>query len=1063
MNRLILLFLLVAFMPNLMKAQPGSEPGKYLPKPTARGVGKIDTRIDNMRYWKRMADSNFVYLTPVEPVPPAKYTGSRIESPIVMTTDSPDVPTTTVNSTQSENSVFVDPEDNMFLMNSNNSTQNPVGSLYGADYLISSDGGTTWGGSVNGAGGGNSGDPAAAIGLGGRMYVGFIDGNSGQSVAYSDDDGATWTSVVAALQNGDLLDKNHMWIDNGAVSPYEGNIYVAYTDFGASGYPIEITRSTNDGVSYSTPLSISAGVAAGSHCQGVNIQTGPNGEVYVIWAIYDGWPTDETSIGFAKSTDGGATFGTATRIISNIRGIRNTGTSKNQRVNSFPSMAVDISGGANNGAIYVTWANVGVPGVNTGSDIDVYMIKSTNQGSTWATPVKVNQDASGLGKQHYFPWVTCDRLSGEVSVIFYDDRNVASTMCEVFVASSSNGGTTWEDFKVSDVSFTPSPIPGLASSYMGDYLGINAVGSKVYPTWTDNRNGTTLTYTSPFSLSPIPTAVFTASTTAPCQNQTITFTDQSSQNPTSWNWTITPASYSFVNSTGPNSQNPQVKFTAYGDYTVRLIVANSYGSDTLIKANYISVNSANAEFTANITTIMIDNSVTFTDQSTCNITSYSWNFGAGATPATANTQGPHTVTYSTEGYKTVSLTVNGSITKTKTDYIHVLPLSFNIMNGTLTTCAGLFYDHEGTSNYLDNEDYTFTLMPGDTSKSVQAVFSEFSLEANASCSWDYLNVYDGTSTSANLLGVWCGTNSPGTVVATNAVGALTFKFHSDVSVTSTGWVATLSCVNTPVAPPASYCAAGSSYTNCDEYISRVQLGSVDNTSGCSSPGGYANYTSLSTKVSPTYSYPITVTNGRPYSSDQCGIWVDWNQDADFGDVDETITVTGTPGLGPYTATIMPPPAALKGNTRLRIRITYTEALSPCGIAYYGEVEDYHLWVGTPGLWNGGTAGLETNWNTANNWDDGRVPSAGTDVIIPAGSTYYPVLSGTTTCSDVEIKDGAQMTVQAGATMNVTGDLNIGQGTGGILIINGGTCNVTGVVNSLPGSTLDIKNGGLLNN
>ncbi len=48
----------------------------------------------------------------------------------------------------------------------------------------------------------------------------------------------------------------------------------------------------------STPINISAAVNAGSHNQGVNIQTGPDGEVYVAWAIYDAFPTDETATGF---------------------------------------------------------------------------------------------------------------------------------------------------------------------------------------------------------------------------------------------------------------------------------------------------------------------------------------------------------------------------------------------------------------------------------------------------------------------------------------------------------------------------------------------------------------------------------------------------------------------------------------------------------------------------------------------------------------------------------------------------------------------------------------------
>jgi hypothetical protein len=85
-------------------------------------------------------------------------------------------------------------------------------------------------------------------------------------------------------------------------------------------------------------------------------------------------------------------------------------------------------------------------------------------------------------------------------VIFYDDRNVASTDCEVFCAVSRDGGATWTDFKVSDVSFTPSPIPGLSGDYFGDYIGISSRGGKVYPVWTDNRSGRALAYVSPFTL-----------------------------------------------------------------------------------------------------------------------------------------------------------------------------------------------------------------------------------------------------------------------------------------------------------------------------------------------------------------------------------------------------------------------------------------------------------------------------------------------------------------------------------------------------------------------------------
>jgi hypothetical protein len=465
----------------------------------------VNTRVDNMGYWKKMAALGLARLNGVTPVKPAVYTGSEIKAYSVLTEDSPDVPTSVNSTTQSENSTFVDPDDNLVVLNSNNSTPNPVSNIYGSDALLSTDGSQTWGGTYQGAGGSNSGDPVALIGNDGAYYIGAISNASGQQVSKSTNGGASYQVVnVANATGGGLLDKNHMWVDNCPTSPYEGYLYDAWTDFGSlDPNNIGFSRSIDGGSTWSAQMDLSSAINAGSHNQGVNINSGPNGEVYAIWAVYDGWPTDESAIGFAKSTDGGATFQTAARIISNIRGIRTTEVAKDMRCNSFPSMAVDISNGEYSGNIYVVWTNIGVPGTNTGDDADVYIIRSEDQGATWSTPVKVNQDASGLGRKHYLPWITCDPENGILSTVFYDDRNLGGNQCEVYCANSYDAGVTWEDFKVSDVAFTPSPIPGLADGYMGDYLGINARGGWVYPTWADNRTGSVMTYCSPYETNPL--------------------------------------------------------------------------------------------------------------------------------------------------------------------------------------------------------------------------------------------------------------------------------------------------------------------------------------------------------------------------------------------------------------------------------------------------------------------------------------------------------------------------------------------------------------------------------
>ncbi|MCD4694917.1 MAG: glycoside hydrolase [Bacteroidales bacterium] len=469
---------------------------------------EVDKRIDNMGYWMKMAEDGFIPYNPVVPVKPAKFKGTQFIIKSVPQ-DSPDIPVTSAgNTTQSENSIFVDPMDNEHVLNSNNSTDwngSTVSGLYGADYFYTNNAGDTWGGSISGAGGSNSGDPAAVIGRNGRRFIGSIY-NQGQAVAYSDND-INWTRVVAGTVATwwplNMLDKNHLWIDNSPSSSYEGNLYSGWTRFelfSSDDGHVQISRSANNGASWASPINVSNSLPAPNDLnQGVNISTGPNGEVYAVWAVYENTSVlDENAIGFNKSVNGGDSFGSAFKIITGIKGIRTVGVSKNMRVNSFPSMSVDISGGANNGNIYVVWTNVGTPGINTGTNKSVYIIKSSNGGTTWSTPIKVNQDPFQNGKEAYFPWISCDPVTGFLYVIFYDDRNTSSSSCETWVAISEDAGDTWDDFRVSDVSFTPSPIPGLAADYFGDYLGISANNGWVYPCWTDNRNGNTLTYISPF-------------------------------------------------------------------------------------------------------------------------------------------------------------------------------------------------------------------------------------------------------------------------------------------------------------------------------------------------------------------------------------------------------------------------------------------------------------------------------------------------------------------------------------------------------------------------------------
>ncbi len=345
----------------------------------------------------------------------------------------------------------------------------------------------------------------------------------------------------------------------------------------------------------------------------------------------------------------------------------------------------------------------------------------------------------------------------------------------------------------------------------GDYaqLSVDPVDDGTFWFTTEYSSGGRKTKVASFLVGPIlPTADFTADNTYPCKlNSSVAFTSQVTGSPTEYAWAFTPSTVTYTGGTDSTSTAPSVIFNELGTYTVSLTVSTAAGSRTTTKDNYIQVNAANADFTANANLVVVNNLVTLSDASTCEVTSWHWDFGAGATPATANTQGPHAVSYSTTGMKTVTLTVNGNASNTKTDFISVIDPSITMTEATVSTCGATFFDPGGVSaNYGNDENYSMLFIPGITGSKLQAQFTSFALEASTGCTKDYLKIYDGTTETATKIGTYCGNTSPGTVTATNPDGALLFVFHSNAQFNFDGWAANILCTAIPVANPAVFTA-----------------------------------------------------------------------------------------------------------------------------------------------------------------------------------------------------------------------------------------------------------------
>ena len=141
--------------------------------------------------------------------------------------------------------------------------------------------------------------------------------------------------------------------------------------------------------------------------------------------------------------------------------------------------------------------------------------------------------------------------------------------------------------------------------------------------------------------------------------------------------------------------------------------------------------------------------------------------------------------------------------------------------------------------------------------------------------------------------------------------------------------------------PIEYCTSSSGNAN-DEYISRVQLGNIDNASAGGE--GYRDYRAISTSLAKGVSNSLTVTaswSGRVYREGYA-VWIDYNQDGDFTDAGENVVSVSPTFDSPVTGNFVVPNAASEGRTTMRISMRYNGLPTSCEQFRYGEVEDYSV-------------------------------------------------------------------------------------------------------------------------
>jgi PKD repeat protein len=387
-----------------------------------------------------------------------------------------------------------------------------------------------------------------------------------------------------------------------------------------------------------------------------------------------------------------------------------------------------------------------------------------------------------------------------------------------------------------------------------------------------------------------------------------------------------------------------------------------------------------ADFSSNPTILGAGGTVYFTDLSTNIPTAWSWTF-EGGTPATSTEQNPEVI-YNTVGTYNVSLTASnsqGSDTETKIDHITV----------TVPQIPVADFSASSTSVFV-----------GDSVE-----FTDLSLNTPTAWNWTFEGGTPATSTDRNPTVTY---NTPGlhtvTLTASNSAG-------SD----------TETKVDYMYVELKPYCdSQGTNFSM--EWIERVQVASMDNTSGAA---GYTDFTSITCDLTGGNTVNVSLTPGFSGSTytEYWRIWIDYNGDHDFEDAGEEVfsgygssTVTGSFTVASDVDIV----------TRMRVSMKYAGYPSPCETFTYGEVEDYTADVSSgicpppvadfaasaTIIYEGDSVtftDLSTNGPNSLDWSfDGGIPATSTQqnptVTYNTAGTYDVSLTATNICgSDTETK------------------------------------------------------------
>jgi hypothetical protein len=428
-------------------------------------------------------------------ISPAAVAGTRSASPTQTPTN---VDISQRHTNESEEAIAVNPTNpNNIVMVSN--VVFPAAGMFEG---VSFDGGATWTTRVIGDNdnlGDACCDPTLSFDRYGNLFLGYLYNVENLVPIALSTDGGLHFHLIANIAKPPKQTPSHgtdrlfRFTDQPTVTAAKGEVWVVFN----AGGPMVATGARVTGLGHVGHFMKVEQISGSNNCTYGDVAIGPSGQVMQVCTLTEsGQGGGKLFVSVDPDGLGPAGFGKRVFVTdTHVGGFDFIPAQPDRSIDAEPGLAWDRTNGPHAGRVYLVYTHE----VNNESDnTDVEVRFSDDQGATWSSPVRVNDDATR--NSQFLPKISLDQTTGHLAVVWYDARNdlgtggpgdtdgVPNDDAQFWGAFSPNGRVFSPNIRIS--AGTSNSQDAHNGIDFGDYTGLAFFGGIAHPAWADNSNST---------------------------------------------------------------------------------------------------------------------------------------------------------------------------------------------------------------------------------------------------------------------------------------------------------------------------------------------------------------------------------------------------------------------------------------------------------------------------------------------------------------------------------------------------------------------------------------------